>query len=91
MRRICSSLKGLSGNILTFLSVMKQCVEIFPLSFVEQKVLEAECLNLQYMFIITKACLGVFWPHFEKQDDCQRLLFDSLAGVLYVLRLFLIY
>ena len=32
------------------------------------KCVTSRVLNLQDMFIITKACQGIFWPDFEKKN-----------------------
>ena len=63
----------------------------FPITPLVQKVLQVEFSNSQCMFIITKACMGLFLVSFEKQDGRHRGFFDSNQGFLHILRLFLIY
>ena len=45
------------------LTIMADCVDIFPLSG-EQNLLEVEVSNLQDMFINIKDCLGIFLASF---------------------------
>ena len=59
------------------LSVMKQCVESSQICSV--------CASLQ------KLAWEYLGSHFEKQYGRHRSFFDGHPGVLYILRLFLIY
>ena len=57
------------------------CAAMAPVTPLEQKV---EFSNLHDMFIITKACLGIFWPHFEKQDGHHRGFLDGPRVIISV-------
>ena len=74
-------LKNKMATMGIFLSAMKQCVDIYPLPPLAQMVLWAELSNLSFWEYV--------WPFLKNKMATMGV--DSYHGVLYILRLLLIY